>query len=196
MRHLNRDERPLKRFSARQGGQSLVEMALTLPLLLMVVLALVEMGIVFASYTALVNAAREGALFASTCPELLDGSKDSSTNCTNDLNTTNIEKYRARVADEIIESIANQLFESQIQLKNSDCKDGDPNNGIDKYLDCLKLDRPIEGPGPTGKNITVTVHYRIHTFTSSMSLPTVGRLGLPNYYQIDYSMGVALRSGQ
>jgi hypothetical protein len=105
--------------------------------------------------------------------------------------------YRKRVDGDVIEAIANQLFAAQIQQKDSGCKDSDPNNGVGKYLDCLKVDRPIGGPSLTvGTNITVTVHYRIHTFTSEMSLPSVGRFGLPPYYQIDYSIGIPLRSGQ
>jgi hypothetical protein len=177
-------------------GQSMVEMALTLPLLIMIVIAFIEMGILFASYIALVNSAREGAFFASTCPELTDSSKDSSTNCTNDPGTTNIERYRTRVDGDIIEAIANQLFDTAIQLQDSGCNDSTPNNGVTKYKDCLKLDRPISGPSLVGTNITVTVHYRVHTFTSDMSLPSVGRFGLPNYYLIEYSMGVPIRSGQ
>jgi len=181
---------------AGHRGQSMVEMAMTLPLLIMVMIAFIEMGILFASYIALVNAAREGAFFASTCPDLVDSSKDSSTNCTNDPGTTNIERYRTRVDGDIIEAIANQLFDTAIQLQDSGCNDSTPNNGVDKYKDCLKLDRPISGPSLVGTNITVTVHYRVHTFTSDMSLPSVGRFGLPNYYLIEYSMGVPIRSGQ
>jgi hypothetical protein len=180
---------------AGHRGQSMVEMAVALPLLIMLLIAFIEMGILFASYIALVNSAREGAFFASTCPELTDSSKDSSTSCTNDPSTTNIERYRARVEGDIIDAIANQLFEAAIQQKDSGCQDASPNNGVDKYKDCLKLDRPVSGSSFVGTNITVTVHYRIHTFTSDMSLPSVGRFGLPNYYQIDYSMGLPIRSG-
>jgi Flp pilus assembly protein TadG len=180
----------------KEHGQSMVEVAITRPVLLAITLAMLEMGILFASYIALVNSAREGAFFASTCPELVDSSKDSSTSCTNDLSTTNIERYRARVEGDIIDAIANQLFEAAVQQKDSGCQDASPNNGVDKYKDCLKLDRPVSGSSLVGTNITVTVHYRVHTFTSDMSLPSVGRFGLPNYYQIDYSIGLPIRSGQ
>jgi len=174
----------------------MVEITLTLPLLLMLVLALIEMGIVFASYMSLVNAAREGAFFASTCPDLLDDTKDASTSCTSDINKTNLEMYRDRVNGEIVEAVANQLVGGGLQEIDSGCTDPDPSGGVGAYLNCLRVDRPISGVGPTGTNITVTVHYRVHTFSSDVSLPGVGRFGLPNYYQMDYSIGVPLRSGQ
>jgi Flp pilus assembly protein TadG len=45
----------------RQAGTSVVEMALVLPLLLMLVFAIGEFGIAFTQWQTLINAAREGA---------------------------------------------------------------------------------------------------------------------------------------
>ena len=45
-------------------GQSLVEMALVLPLLLLLVFGIIEFGRVFNAYIIVTNAAREGARFA------------------------------------------------------------------------------------------------------------------------------------
>ena len=167
---------------------------------MMLVIAFVEMGILFASYLSLVNAAREGAFFASTCPDLSDPSKDDNTSCTSDVSETNPAMYRERVALDIVDAVGYSLFAGGLQVQDSGCNDA----GVvittpvtmDQFKDCLKVDRPISGPGLLGTNITVTVHYRVHTFTSDISLPGVGRLGLPNYYGLDYSMGVPLRSGQ
>jgi Flp pilus assembly protein TadG len=55
----------------RERGQSLVELALLLPILLTIVLGATDVGRLFFAYTALANAAREGAMCASmtlSCP--------------------------------------------------------------------------------------------------------------------------------
>ncbi len=55
-----------RKFSRRsRKGQSLVELALILPLLLMIVMGVIDFGRLFGSYIALQNASREGARFAS-----------------------------------------------------------------------------------------------------------------------------------
>jgi Flp pilus assembly protein TadG len=51
-----------------QDGQSLVEIALILPLLLVLLLGTVDLGSGFKSYIGLTNAAREGARWISTHP--------------------------------------------------------------------------------------------------------------------------------
>ena len=56
-----------KTFSRRWGSESgaeLIEVALTLPLLLLVVLGIIEFGFVFQQYEVVTNAAREGARVA------------------------------------------------------------------------------------------------------------------------------------
>jgi Flp pilus assembly protein TadG len=56
-----------KTFSRRWGSESgaeLIEVALTLPLLMLVVLGIIEFGFVFQQYEVVTNAAREGARVA------------------------------------------------------------------------------------------------------------------------------------
>lgn len=53
---------------ARDDGQSLVELALVLPVLLLIVLAGLDFGRVFLGWVSLTNAAREGAVFAAQNP--------------------------------------------------------------------------------------------------------------------------------
>ena len=48
-----------------QGGQAVVELALVLPLLLVILLFAVDVGRLFFAYTGMQNAAREAAVFAS-----------------------------------------------------------------------------------------------------------------------------------
>ncbi len=69
--------RTRRKFSRRsRSGQSLAELALIMPLLLMIVLGVIDFGRLFGSYIALQNASREGARFASlysttvTIPEI------------------------------------------------------------------------------------------------------------------------------
>src|SRR5438067_2087591 len=57
--------------SPGERGQSLVELALLLPLLMMIVLGAIDFGRLYFAYTAIANAAREGAMcasLASSCP--------------------------------------------------------------------------------------------------------------------------------
>jgi Flp pilus assembly protein TadG len=55
----------------RESGQALVELALVLPILLVIALGAIDFGRAFFAYTTIVNAAREGAWcasLASSCP--------------------------------------------------------------------------------------------------------------------------------
>ena len=51
-----------------QGGQSLVEIAISLPVLLLIVLGLADFGRAFYYTSAIANAAREGAIYVSRQP--------------------------------------------------------------------------------------------------------------------------------
>jgi Flp pilus assembly protein TadG len=46
---------------ASQSGQAVIELALTLPLLLVIVMGILDFGLMFQSYEVVTNAAREGA---------------------------------------------------------------------------------------------------------------------------------------
>lgn len=52
-----------------EQGQSLVELALALPMLLLLVLGVIDLGMGFRSYIALTNAAREGVRWVSIYPD-------------------------------------------------------------------------------------------------------------------------------
>jgi hypothetical protein len=186
------------------AGQSMVELALALPLLIMIVIGLIEMGIIFASYVSLVNAAREGAIFASMYPALVSSTCGSSPNSicvgTHDNDpiaggpvvtaTTSIwDEYYQRVNNEVIAVLGDKLKAGEILNEDN-----------------LTIYRPIIGcagigcslcPGSDalapGCPIYVSLRYRLHTLTSDMSLPGVGRLGLPNYYVLTYTMRIPIR---
>lgn len=56
------------RRSATEHGQSLVELALALPLLLLIMVGLLDVGRIFYAYITITNAAREAARYAATSP--------------------------------------------------------------------------------------------------------------------------------
>jgi len=63
----------VRSIAAQDGGQSLVEVALALPILLLIVLGIVDVGRVYAFRTAATNAAREAALYGARNPMALTG---------------------------------------------------------------------------------------------------------------------------
>src|SRR5438128_819847 len=64
------DVAPTPKMSVQHSekGQALVEMALILPILVMLAMLTLDVGRVFTGYIALVNSAREGAIYASLNP--------------------------------------------------------------------------------------------------------------------------------
>lgn len=166
------------RAATKQEGQSLVEMAVIVPFLAILIIGAIEMSQAFTTYIALINAARAGATYASLYPE--------TRNCANPPEDTNTGatyydkciEYSERVKDEFIAI------------------------GLDPDRAYLTIQAPVMY-SPDGTTvyancpITSTVTYNLNTiFTSSMSLPLVGRMGLPSAYIIRYAMGVPIRQAQ
>ena len=58
---------------SRARGQSLVEFALALPLMILILAGVVDLGRAFYAYVGITNAAREGARFAATAPNNASG---------------------------------------------------------------------------------------------------------------------------
>lgn len=56
-------------FRAGEGGQSLVEVAVCLPILLLIVIGIVDIGRVFTYKVAVANAAREAAFYGASDPQ-------------------------------------------------------------------------------------------------------------------------------
>ncbi|MGC9333986.1 MAG: TadE/TadG family type IV pilus assembly protein [Anaerolineae bacterium] len=102
MRQLMRDEQAVRgqkknRDSGRWGaedGQSVLEMTIGTVFLVLIVLILFEMAMLFYSYIAVLNASREGALYASSHPELSNGDT-TSTYYSTYLNITSAEAEAA-----------------------------------------------------------------------------------------------------
>ncbi len=141
-------------------------MAITFPFLLILLLGIIELAQAFTVYIGMINAAREGAVYASLHPELR--TQADLTNCSIDQNICN--NYIDRIKGEAIAL------------------------GLD-VDDNLTVTPPTIRASDSGINcpITSTVAYSFTTFTSGMSLPLVGRFGLPKSYLIRYGVSMPIR---
>lgn len=72
----NNQQHKTQKSMAREQGQSLVEFAIILPVLLLIVLGTIDLGMGFKTYIALTNAAREGVRWISIHPSDQAGARD------------------------------------------------------------------------------------------------------------------------
>ena len=160
-----------------EQGQSLVEMAVIVPFLAILIIAAIEMAQVFTVYIALINATRAGAAYASLYPEIRNCT-DPPGNDTSSISAYCVE-YSERVKDEIL-AIGNAI---ELDTANLD-------------VDVPTMYSP-DGTVYANCPITSTLSYSLNTiFTSGMSLPLVGRMGLPNAYTIRYSAAMPIREAE
>src|SRR5450759_2456703 len=87
MRFLYRRRSP--RVDTVSRGQSLVEFALVLPLLLLILLGIIQFGFIFNTQVTITNAAREGARAATIYPYSLAGSQSGPPACNTTTKATN-----------------------------------------------------------------------------------------------------------
>jgi TadE-like protein len=191
---LNSPKRTRRRFGQKQKAQSIVEFAFSLPFMLAIVLGILEMGLVFTTYLAVVNAAHEGAVFASMYPQLADSTcgnvpQTDFGGCTgaNDSKAYGGSGNGGTLWSEYFNRISSESFVQPGQVLVAD---GMITSGI------FYPERPVAPTVSNGSSISVTVHYTITTLTSGMSLPFFGRMGLPNAYHIQYTYSVPIRGTQ
>ncbi len=146
--------------SRDEKGQSIVEVSAGLIFLLLIILIVFEGGIMFSTYIALLNAAHDGALYASRHPSLDPDDPEQ------------IESY--------------EQYEGLIRAEAFNGGLTDPTKML-----ILPPEKP-EGSDP-GDPIVVKVTYRVETFTSSVSLPYFGRLGLPYYWPVTAKVIMPIR---
>lgn len=118
-----------------QSGQSLVEVALTLPLLLLVVIGIVDIGRVYAFEASVTNAAREAAAYAARDPQA--------------------------TRDEICQRARDELRASGGGCVSADLTITCTRQGP---IDCgNETTTPVlyQTPGQAGSDVTVTVSYRV-----------------------------------
>lgn len=167
-------------FGKGEEGQSIAEMAITFPFLLLLLIAVIELAQAFTVYVVLVSAARAGAVWASTHPEL-STEPNMITNESGWVGATcsaanydNCAKYSDRVKAEMT---------------------GFDAFGLEVEAMVYWLSPTVTSSNHMGNNcpITSTVSYDLTTFTSSMSLPLVERFGLPSSYHLQYSVSMPIR---
>jgi hypothetical protein len=175
--------------TAAEQGQAVVEFAYTFPFLVILFLVVFEMGILFATYLSMVNAAREGAMFASLNPKLVYSS----------CGTRGYPGCKGPIDEKPYGAITNTLTiwkeyenrirnDSEILVNNPLIAAGLQGTGIG-----IVINRPIAPNLAVGQYVTVSVAYTFTTFTSSITLPFFGRMGLPTYYTLRYDVGVPIR---
>jgi Flp pilus assembly protein TadG len=136
-----------------ERGTSLAETAFASVFLILLVVAVYEFGIIFATYTATINASRVGATFAS-------------------MHSNPTDELYARYADLARHEMrAAHLDMTRVVVAPPAIPDGDD----------------------PGDPIGVTVSYQLQTFTSGMSLPLFGRMGLAPFYLISWTTWVPIR---
>ncbi len=148
-----------------EQGQSLVEMAVIVPFLLILLVAVLELSQAFVVYIGLVNSTREGAAYASLYPEVKD--------CANPP-----EDDTSSISDKCVSY--SERIKAEIVVLNLDVTQ-------------LNITRPSAPDVYANCPITVTLSYTLTTFSSSISLPLVGRLGLPSSYQLRYVGSMPIR---
>ena len=114
-----------------QKGQSLVELALTITLLVTLLAGAFDLGMAFLDYIALRDAAQEGAMYGSVNPKDIDS-----------------------IVERIRYSSNKPLDFSEFPDSNSnDCSNSNPNNAI-----CVDIPTPCTGNLVT---VTVLYHYQV-----------------------------------
>ena len=159
-----------------EEGQSLAEMAIGLPFVMLVIIGVIEMGLIFATFISMINATREGAIFASMHPALVNSANDTQT--VSPGTTTIWQEYQDRVRNEVYVPVTQRLVSNELLTQ-----------------DDITVARPVlvNGTANAGDPIRVTVTFDVSTFTSNISLPYYGRFGLPNRYRLQYSFDMPIR---
>ena len=181
--------RRLKRYFSNGGqrtgerGQSLVEASITLVFLLLLTIAIFEMAQVFSAYLVLVNSVRDGAIYAAS-------------HSRSDQLQREVQDLRSRPGYQPNTYCSNPNNPTYTHL-NAYCervKQGVLIRGLDPAAAYLTVLDPIFEPSSknaAGFVVIVGAEYRFTTlFTSSISLPLLGRMGLPSQYTVSYTMKV------
>ena len=138
-----------------EEGQSLVEVSVVSIFLILLGLMIFEVGVTFASYMSLLNASREGALYASSHPRLSDSSA-------------------------VAEDSSHYMHFTENVVKGEVLT----GNMLDPDELTIHRPVLVNGTQSIGDPIRVQVDYRLQTFTSTISLPFFGRFGLPDYWPL------------
>ena len=124
----------------RMRGQSVVELALILPLLLVITMGTLDLGRLFFAYESLLNAAREGAFFAIYNPTWLTQDSQGST------------------TDSIVGAVQNQ--DSSLNIQSGDVSETCYSGVSSTTKDCSSAG--------TGDTVAVAVTYTFKPLTTTI----------------------------
>ena len=94
----------LRRRVRSEKGAELIEVALTLPLLLLVLLGIIEFGFLFQEYEVVTNAAREGARIAALVPTAGYTTNEAKARATDYLTAGGLNMSQATPAPTVVQS--------------------------------------------------------------------------------------------
>jgi hypothetical protein len=167
----------------KDKGQGMAELALVLPVLLMVVFGMIEMARLVQTYLAVQHAAREGARYAvvglPSEQECVDGGGDINENGTCESRTGEGDVCYTEYSDFRVEAIKDKAREAAIGLP------WDPsvtNDGAPRYLGVWVQGQPsfydgalMDCPGVPGARVKVRVFFNLPVITPILSgvMPTI-----------------------
>ena len=132
----------------RSRGQSVVEFALVLPILLLLLAATIDFGRLFYLYVAVNNAAKEGALYGARSPLCDD---DSNPACAN---PNNVDWHVANEAANLVDSNGNSLLATTVACRDTSGVLVQPiNNCVDGYTYQVTVTSPFTLITPLISNI-------------------------------------------
>jgi hypothetical protein len=138
-------------------------MAILVPFLLILAIGLSEMAQVFSTYMAVINTARGGIAYAAGHPCLVQSSLCS---------TAQHDTY----VDDMAEHVKVDAVEGHL----------DTDDDVLNY----QLEAPTVA---IGEPMSLTITYKLTTFSSTFRVPYFDRMGMPNYYSIRYSTSMPIR---
>src|SRR5512146_3452737 len=115
--------RPVRSSSRRQQGQSLVELAISLTVMLLLLAGAVTFGMALFSYVAIRDAAQEGALFGSFNPPYTDSNANNKVDNTTEATTLDLTKV-----GNICQRVQNAST-SPVNMSTYPCTHDDPSDG-------------------------------------------------------------------
>jgi hypothetical protein len=160
--------------SEGEEGQGLIEAAVGFVFLLLILLAMFEMAIVFASYIALLNCSIQGAVYAAAYPRyhMVEGPLEP-----DDPHYSYYQFYQEYESIIRSEALAGGLSLDSLHISPPQLPSGTLQGEV------------LSGNTP----ITVTLEYHMTTFSSEIIFPLFDRFGLPSEYHISARSAVPSR---
>ncbi len=165
----------------RQTGQSLVELAIALPILLLLFVSLMEVGLMLRSYMVLVNANREAARYAGRAVEFQNTEGEDVTNIY-------IAGRAIMSAESLKPNMAEEGGNFTIFIHRIQIDTGQPGSDADNDIRLNRVPTMPDDPEhPTDYRHTCTEWFTTHTYTQTVYITgtLVTALGEPRVSLVD-----------